>query len=155
MSKTTTPLSKDIEASNHKIKYDTQVKKVLANKIILAWILKYTVKEFAHTPIPEIETCIEGNIEIGTVPVEPGLTNYSSILGANSENAIPNEGKITFDLRFHAILPDGNQTKIIINIEAQKNINTELFKVSFFLHSLWRLYILFLQKNHSSMVNRL
>ena len=76
MSKTTTPLSKDIEASNHKIKYDTQVKKVLANKIIL---------------------------------------------GANSENAIPNEGRITFDLRFHAILPDGNQTKIIINIEAQKN----------------------------------
>ena len=55
------------------------------------------------------------------MPVEPGLTNYSSILGANSENAIPNEGRITFDLRFHAILPDGNQTKIIINIEAQKN----------------------------------
>ena len=121
MSKTYTPLSKDIEAANHKIKYDTQVKKVLANKIILAWILKYTVKEFAHTSIPEIETCIEGNIEIGTVPVEPGLTNYSSILGANNENAIPNEGKITFDLRFHVILPDGNQTKIIINIEAQKN----------------------------------
>ena len=69
MSKTYTPLSKDIEAANHKIKYDPQVKKVLAN----------------------------------------------------NENAIPNEGKITFDLRFHVILPDGNQTKIIINIEAQKN----------------------------------
>ena len=39
-----TPLANDIDATDGKSKYDTQVKKVLANKIILAWILKYTVR---------------------------------------------------------------------------------------------------------------
>lgn len=33
-----TPLANDIDAADEKIKYDAQVKKVLANKSILAWI---------------------------------------------------------------------------------------------------------------------
>ena len=35
-----TPFADDIDATDGKSKYDAQVKKVLANKIILAWILK-------------------------------------------------------------------------------------------------------------------
>ena len=116
-----TPLANDIDATDGKTKYDAQVKKVLANKVILSWILKYTMKEFEKMDISDIEKCINGDIEVATVALEPGLTNISAITGEANEDAIPNEGKVTFDFRFHVILPDGNYTKIIINVEAQKD----------------------------------
>ena len=65
-----TPLANDIDATDGKSKYDTQVKKVLANKIILAWILKYTVREFFEFSISDIEKCIEGTPEVAKVPVD-------------------------------------------------------------------------------------
>ena len=116
-----TMIANDIDATDGKTKYDTQVKKVLANKIILAWILKYTVKEFFQFTISDIEKCIEGKPEVAVVPMEAGLTNTEIITGSHTEDAIPNEGKITYDIRFYVILPDGEQTKIIINLEAQKD----------------------------------
>lgn len=121
MKKEETPLANDIDATDGKSKYDAQVKKVLANKIILAWILKYTVKEFSEFSITEIEKCIEGTPEVAKVPVDTGLSNMTSIEGLNTEDAVPNEGKITYDIKFYVILPDGEQTKIIINVEAQKD----------------------------------
>lgn len=54
------------------------------------------------------------------IPVDAGLSN-KSIEGLNTEDDIPNEGKITYDIKFYVILPDGEHTKIIINIEAQKD----------------------------------
>lgn len=116
-----TPLADDIDATDGKSKYDAQVKKVLANKIILAWILKYTIKEFSEFHIADIEKCIEGIPEVAKVAVDTGLSNMKSIEGLNTEDAIPNEGKITYDIKFYVILPDGEHTKIIINIEAQKD----------------------------------
>lgn len=116
-----TLLANDIDATDGKAKYDAQVKKVLANKIILAWILKYTVREFFELSISVIEKCIEGTPEVAKVPVDTGLSNMESIEGLNTEDAIPNEGKITYDIKFYVILPDGEYTKIIINIEAQKD----------------------------------
>lgn len=115
-----TPLAGDIDATEEKSKYDAQVKKVLSNKIILAWILKYTVKEFFDYSIAEIEKCIEGTPEVAKVPVDAGLSNRS-IEGMNTEDAVPNEGRITYDIKFYVILPNGEHTKIIINIEAQKD----------------------------------
>lgn len=115
-----TPLAGDIDAAEEKSKYDAQVKKVLSNKVILAWILKYTVKEFFEYSITEIEKCIEGTPKVAEVPVDTGLSN-KSIGGMNTEDAIPNEGRITYDIKFYVILPDGGHTKIIINIEAQKD----------------------------------
>lgn len=116
-----TLLANDIDATDGKSKYDAQVKKVLANKIILAWILKYTVREFFEFSIFDIEKCIEGTPEVAKVPVDTGLSNMESIEGLNTEDAIPNEGKITYDIKFYVMLPDGEHTKIIINIEAQKD----------------------------------
>ena len=45
-----TQLAKLIKVANDRAKYDTQVKKLLANEAILAWILKTCTDEFA--PIP-------------------------------------------------------------------------------------------------------
>ena len=116
-----TPLANDLDATDGKTRYDAQIKKVLANKIILSWIMKHTMKEFEDLDISDIAKCIEGDIDVATIPIEPGLTNLTSITGESNENAIPNEGKVTFDIRFHVILPEGKRTKMIINIEAQKD----------------------------------
>lgn len=112
-----TPLAGDIDATKEKSKYDAQVKKALSNRIILVCILKYTVKEFFDYSITEIEKCIEGTPEVAKVSVDTGLSN-KSIGDMNTEDAIPNEGRIAYDIKFYVILPDGEHTKIIINIEA-------------------------------------
>lgn len=62
-----TPLANDIDATNSNIRYDTQVKTVLADKNILARILKYTVEEFSHLDVEQIKQCIEGIPEISCV----------------------------------------------------------------------------------------
>lgn len=89
--------------------------------IYLPQHLRGAVADSGRMNIPDIANCIEGEIQIASIPLEPGLTNTDVITGQTNENAIPNEGKITFDLRFFVILPDGEYTKIIINVEAQKD----------------------------------
>ena len=71
--------------------------------------------------ISDIVKCIDGDIDVAIIPVEPGFTNLDVLTGEATENAVPNEGKVTFDIRFHAIMADGKRTKMIINIEAQKD----------------------------------
>ncbi len=112
-------LSKDLTAADIKIQYDAQVKKVLGNKIILAWILHYTVEVFSNLPPEEIVPYIEGEPQIGTVPVYPA---HEKISGINGESKEPGEGTITYDVRFWAYLPDRSEhAKVIINVEAQKS----------------------------------
>lgn len=119
-----TPLAKEIDVANTKAKYDAQIKKLLSNKNILAWILKYTVKEFSNYSIEQIKPCIEGTPEVSCTPVEPGMTNAEVITGDNTEDVILNEGRIFYDIKFYVILQNSEHTKIIINVEAQKN-NTD------------------------------
>ena len=44
MTEEKTALSRDLEIAGDTAQYDEEVKHILANKIILAWILKYCVK---------------------------------------------------------------------------------------------------------------
>ena len=48
-------LAGDIGLAAGKSQYDAQCKRILANKVILAWILKYTVKEFEEMSIRRIK----------------------------------------------------------------------------------------------------
>ena len=68
-------LAGDIGLAAGKIQYDAQCKRVLANRVILAWILKYTVKEFKNMSIRQIKKCIGNDIHISRVRVSPGKTN--------------------------------------------------------------------------------
>jgi len=100
-------------------KYDMNIKEILADKQIVAWILKYTVEEFKNFEIEKIMACINGDISIMQMPVDPGLSN-SKIAAASNENRIANEGVIYFDIVFDALYGDNaEQMCIIINIEAQ------------------------------------
>jgi len=110
----------DIVGTN--AQYDEACKKLLASREILAWILKEVTEEFRDYDVKEIaEKYIEGQPEVASRLVNPGETN-AGILGLNNENTIYKEGKITYDVHFQAIYPEGNYyVKIFVNVEAQKD----------------------------------
>ena len=68
-------LAGDLSLAEGKNQYDNHVKRVLANKIILAWILKYATEEFADMSVEEIKACIGSDIEVSEVGVLPGRSN--------------------------------------------------------------------------------
>ena len=120
---TPTVLALDIETENLFIQYDKSIKKVLANKPILARILKFTVREMANLSMQQIEGCIESDsVVIGQAFIEPGLSN-PKIINDQLEDDVAGEGRIVYDLRFVVNLPTGEMTKIIINVEAQRKSN--------------------------------
>ena len=91
------------KVSGERAKLDQKIKEFLSNKIILAWILKYTVQEFFEFEITEIRDMIEGEIEISSVPLEPG-----------SPRLLLQKGK-----------------EIIINLEAQNEFRKYIVKRGF------------------------
>ena len=117
-----TEVASDLNLASQKVQFDTYCKRILGNKYILAWLLKDTVKEFSKMAIEKILECIEGEIEIGKTAVNPGETNQEKITGISTEDTVPEEGTVYYDLRFFAYLPNGEERiKLIINVEAQKS----------------------------------
>ena len=115
-----THISNVIHEVGDKAKYDAGIKKILGDKTILAWIMKHTVIEFREYSIEEIRECIEGEPEISTVRVRPGHTP-EAIQGMNTEDKVPGEGTVTYDIKFYAITPDKKRMRLILNVEAQKD----------------------------------
>ena len=116
-----TNLAQAIDITNDRARYDESVKQLLADKQILARILKYTLEEFKDLDIQEII----GNIdepEVSKVRAEPGYTNVDRIRKGSEEDNVPGEGKVFFDIRFSAYCGE-DIVKILINIEAQKSTN--------------------------------
>lgn len=100
---------------------DLAIKRVLACKPILARILKGVVEECCGLSIEEVEACIEGEITVDKVFLEPGLTN--SILGEAQEDYQNGEGLVRYDIRTYLKVPSADGTdriKILIDLEAQK-----------------------------------
>ena len=132
-----TEIANAVNAAGDKAQYDTRVKRLLAQKSILAHILVKTVDEFKGMKSEDVVKYIEGEPSISVVPVEPGLANMEKtdatgqrIVGLNTENAEINEGLVRFDIIFYVRMPSVDDTKnglsqIIVNIEAQKDEPTE------------------------------
>ena len=120
-----TYLSQAVETAAHAgAAYDTNAKYLLADKQVLAWILKYAVTEFADMEIPAIINCIGNQIEISTEPVDPGLSATGRAEMTATEDDVPGEGKIFYDIRFTAYLPEPEkerEIKFLVNLEAQKS----------------------------------
>ena len=127
------------ELASSEAQYDEHVKRILCNRYVLAWILKNTTEGFSGIPINQIaEECISEDISISKVRVMPGQTNADiveenvesisvrnkkpeRILGSNTEDKVPGEGGIFYDIRFSAYTPGkAEATKILLNLEAQK-----------------------------------
>lgn len=123
-----TSLGTSLRASQKREKLDAACKSVLAEKQILAWILRACAAEYANYSIEEIIPCIEGTPEIGTVPVEKDLTGKyiaEKITGQQNEDPSEYEGTIRYDIRFVSSLPNqaGTKRELIVNVEAQNNFN--------------------------------
>ena len=119
-------LAKNITAAGEKAAYDAACKRLLANKVILAWIMKSCMEEYKAHSINEIaERYIEGIPQIAEAAVNPDEDGYEGseqIRGAKNEDSTIQEGTITYDIRFLAIVPGTGETiRLIINVEAQND----------------------------------
>lgn len=137
-----TELKNAVMTTDRDAQYDNSAKRLIAHKIVLAWILIRTVEEFKGMEPLEVAALIEGIPYISAVPVEPGLTNAvrfkngKRLVGFNTENQELNEGLVRFDIVFYVRMKDG-LSQIIINVEAQKDepgeyeiLNRAVFYVS-------------------------
>ena len=115
-----TNLAQAVEAANASSFYDTNIKFLLADKQILARILKYAISEFKDMATEEIMSSIGEDVEIGTRPLDAGLSNLGRVSTSNTEDTIPGEGKIFFDIRFSAYHQE-EEMKFLINLEAQRS----------------------------------
>jgi len=129
-------LAHAITQTEYDSSYDKAAKKLLANKQILAQIMKNCVNEYSACSVDEIaEKYIEGTPEVGTVGVHVDDTNRPQktsdvIVGSNNEDSTLTEGTINYDVRFDAIAPTSEVStaskdviRLIINVEAQTAFN--------------------------------
>ena len=103
--------------------YDENVKQILANKEILAWILKECTEEFKQYSIKQIIGCIDKEPEIAKRDVfDSSQETTLRIDGIGHEDTSLHDQKVTFDIYFRTAIP-GRKEKIrlIINIEAQND----------------------------------
>ena len=120
MTERNTYLADVIQKTQYRSKYDSAAKRLVANRPVLARILKATTTEFADYDVDEIEACIEGEPQVEQVNVYPEKVKSQKITGQPIDSEIPNEGKITFDIRFTAITRTQERIKIMLNVEVQK-----------------------------------
>ena len=101
--KTQTVLSKVISTAGQKAAYDNVCKKILANKIILAWIMKSCLPEYRDCSIDEIAgQYIEGEPQISKTALhqdEQISDTAPMIKGLNTEDTSICEGTVTFDIQ--------------------------------------------------------
>lgn len=117
--KTETYLAQTLNMTAGADTYDTNAKALLADRQVLSWILKYTVQEFHDMDISDLMARIGDDIAVGSVPIDPGLTNLGRVRESRTEDSVPGEGTIFFDIRFSAY-PREPKVKFLFNLEAQK-----------------------------------
>ena len=112
-----------LSTAGEKAAYDNACKKLLSNKIILAWIMKSCLQEYRECAIQEIaEKYIEGDLYVSEIPVYPDEETPELIKGLSTEDTTIAEGTVTYDIRFSALIPGtDNRLSLIINVEPQNN----------------------------------
>lgn len=115
-------IDRQMMAAGPEAQYDANAKALLGEKIILAHILAGCVEEFSNMDPQVILEYIEGEPEISAVPVEPGMSNSPHIRGTSTEDKVPYEGTVYYDIRFYVKNPQRDErVRILIGIEAQKS----------------------------------
>ena len=128
--------------------YDAACKRLLADRRVLAWILKGSLQEYLDFDAGAIaEYCIEKEAQIGSVPVLPDRGSVKSgggsgdphspeketrdeqersedrprsVYGITNEDTSATEGRIFYDIRFLSSVPKENHTaRLMIDVEAQ------------------------------------
>ncbi len=111
---------------NLKRDYDAVCKRILSEKIILAWLMKTCILEYEDFTAKEISTSfIESAPEIAVENVhsDEKIIINPRIQGMNVDDSSVDDGSISFDVKFKALLPNKEYAEIIINVEAQSGEN--------------------------------
>lgn len=117
-----TNISRKLSIADLKAAYDENAKWIFSEKIILAHLLHYTLPEYRGMTPDEVLLLIDGDPQISKISVNPGETNVPEITGDNTENTVPGEGSVTFDIRFHSWLPGKKAyIKLLIDVEEQND----------------------------------
>ena len=132
MTERSTTISRMLDTADQEAQYDSCAKRLLSERIVLAWILKECIPEFRQYSIPQImKDCIEGDPKVAVVAVDQDELDYvediadKHIEGINTEDTSIKEGKVYYDIRFNAVVPDTEEPiQLIINVEAQKSDKT-------------------------------
>lgn len=124
-------IARDLEVSGQKTRYDASARRLVAQKSILAYILKSTMDEFKDVSVKQIaETWIEGAPQVGRIAVHQDspdkeqirLSGSDRLQNPSKEDVSSLEGTVRYDIHFAVRLPQ-QQTciEIIVNIEVQNN----------------------------------
>ena len=118
-----TMISKDIYTADYKAGYDEACKRLLSEKIILAWIMKSCLDEYRELDVFEIaDKYIEGTVQAAEVNVMPDDTGNVLIHGIGTEDVTMTEGTVVYDIRFLSEVPgDDRIVGLIVNVEAQND----------------------------------
>lgn len=85
--------------------YDEACKRLLSQKIILAWIMKSCLEEYRDLDVTEIaQKCIEGTPSISKESVFPDDVG-PLIQGTETTDKSLSERTITYDISFRAVAP--------------------------------------------------
>ena len=120
-----TPIAEDIHVTDQNAQYDAVCKRLLSQKIILAWIMKSCLKEYRDCDVKDIaEKYIEGTPQVGEVAVAPDETNAPRIRGMGSQDTSLTKSSSVYDIRFMASAPASDEMiQMIINVEAHNKFN--------------------------------
>lgn len=119
-----TAIAQGIHATEGKSAYDESCKRLLSQKIILAWIMKSCLEEYRELDVKEIaEKYIEGTPLISEEPVFPDEKS-PLIQGMDTADKSLRERTVTYDIRFRATVPASEELiDLYINVEAQRKFN--------------------------------
>lgn len=114
-------------------KYDESARNFVAEKPVLAYILKSALDEYADYTVQEIaERFIEGDPEIKEAAVHQDhpdkkrglgmMSGDDKAEGLSTVDKSQRDGTVYFDIRFFAVLPlSGELMEVFVNVEIQNN----------------------------------
>ena len=114
-------------------RYDESARNLVAQKPVLAYILKSALEEYADYTVQEIaERFIEGEPEIKKAavhqdhpdkkPVSEMMSGDDKVTGLSTADKSQRDGTVYYDIRFLAVLPlSGELIDVFVNVEIQNN----------------------------------
>lgn len=115
--------------SPNETRYDENVLKLLKQRVVLAYILRYTVKEFKGMEVKNIAKCIEGEPVIHEKRVDEYGQDIGDFMSPMIAGSDPNhksslDGTVLFDIVFNVFIPGRTgMIKMIVNVEAQNEVH--------------------------------
>lgn len=119
------PIAEDLYITDDNAKLDASYKRLLSEKSILAWIMKSFLEEYRNCDVKDIaEKYIEGQPEVGVMPVAPDEANAARIRGLQNEDTSLTEETVTYDICFLASVPvSGELIQMIVNVETKNRFD--------------------------------